>query len=832
MTHNEITPFIGAVSSIDPRSVPHTAATDHLNVRVEDGSLRFRYGFRNLAAAQSGFSAIHGLAYIQGYDTSSRLEEILSVETVSGNARLYSRPVDDGDPATEVKNGVTSVNLNASEWVFTMMDGDAYLINPSNSSAPVYRKTIGVNNDLTALAVPDAPSVKLSYVISYGPGSTSGYTTLLWTGIDPTSSGEVAVTGSAANTGSSLLSDNTLSVRHLTTELDSSVQIDFSDGSLGVQNFTNNDRFAIPLKCGHSNFDIQATGAEFINNDGSPKTLTPDLFKFTKVSTGSGGAGNAYVLTFGFDAKTRADFDNVRYLKISYKILKASQTDATQNNLIIGGLVVGGVYMWQPKVQGGITAQGLYVGYTYRFSTPGFESGLSPMLFIPNSSLTGNNPLSSDHPPLGVKVEVTATVSADTNVDQLGFYVLENLSGTRRLLATQADSDLTYDVAVTHTEILALPEGTPSEFSFTGVTSAFPYKGSMVWLYKGGSQNVRFSRVGEPLKLASDEDSEDDLAAGATFTLADNFGDEPLGGTQAGDAVMIAGVEGVHATFGNYPSQMFPFRKVAGSRGVAGKYAFCKWKDEAGQDGIAYLSRDGQVCFSIPGTFAAQEVGDTITLTQYVRDGELSPKDFLLEEQASALSLTDFSTAQVLYDERQDALWVVMGLRAMVLRRRNILDGVRYWEHYEYTTGGATVTMRYGCSSPKWGLRVMRSNGKLDELEFNSNTRAFVSGSNSDGGSAAPAGYWESKTFKGPNQRINFVAVERDDLTDTPTVTVYSSRTPAGTAIALASGSKGTRFLPTDQGETYRVRVSLAETYEPIRRLKIELFAAGRRRDA
>lgn len=823
MKYNEIYPFYGAFSALEPRSIPKSAAGDHLNSREEDGSLRFRYGFRNLASAQSGFSAVFGLGYLQGFSGTTENEEYVTAETVSSNTRFYSRNVSTG-AATEITNSGSSVNVNASEWVFVPYDDDAFFINPANT-VPIYKHTIGTNNSLTAIAIPTAPSVAPTYVIKYGGGSTP-YTQLNYAGCDPST--EITYTGSAHATDSSLEADNSLLIGHDNPDVASSFEIDLNAITAGVQDYTYNDRFAITLTTIDRGFRLDPTSirVSFRNNDGSPKALYPDK---TKVLTTAGSNSYRYLVQFSWSDKNRADFDNIRYLKVEYTV-EASDGDL-DNRLRVSPMWEGGIDMTQPAAFREPGTAGLFVYYTYYFNTPGFESGLSPVLFIPNSVLAGYSP-GANIDPLGVQIEITMTVSSDSNVDNNRIYVRDNGTLAVRRVATQADSDLTYDLRLNYVEITRLTEYQASPFTFENVTSAFAYKGSMVWLYKGGSSNVRFSRIGDPLRQASETDPIDDTNAGESFTLADNAADEPLGGIQAGDGVMIAGKYGIYTMLGDRPVEMIPPRRISGSQGVAGKYGFTRFKDDNGITGMAYITQDGQVLFSIPGAFNDKEVGGTINLTNLVRDGELSPKDFLLDEQASALSLTDFSTCQVFVDEQQDALWIVMGLRAMVLRRANLLSGARYWEHYEYTTGSSTTTIRYCSGSGKRRLRWIRSDGKFDEAEYNSSTRAYISGSNSDGGSAAPAGYWESKVFVGPNRRVNFVAVERDDYTDTPTVTVYSSRTTAGTAKTLTSGEKGARFNPADQGEWYKVRVSLAETYEPIRRLKVEEFAAGRRRNA
>jgi hypothetical protein len=819
MRINDLYPFYAAFSALDPRSIPKTAAQDHLNAREEDGTLKFRFGYRNLLAAQANFSAVFGLGYLQGFSGTTELEEYVTAETISGNTRFYSRPADDGDPATEIKNGVASVNVDASEWVFPTFDDDAFFINPSSAS-PVYRHLIGDATNLTAIAIPTAPSVAPSYIVSLGGGATP-YTQISFDGINTGT--EITYSGAAHSTDSSVASDGSLLIGHANSKVESSFEVDLNGATIGVVDHTYNDAYAFSLQSQNAAFEIGNIRFQWRNNDGTPKVLTPTETDIVVTSTPT---GKRWALTPQFIDKLRADYDNLRYFKLLYTVVKASST-AANNILAVSKPFVGGIDMRAP-VDRSPDPDGLEVGYTYYFSTPQFESGISPLLFIPNTVLAGYSP-GSGFSPLGVHLEITMTVSGDSNVDNFRVYARSaTTENDFHRVVTQVDSDATYDLRISYVEITRLTVYEPTPFVFANVTNMFQYKGHAVWLYKGGLSNVRYARNGDALRQASSEDASDDTAAGETFTLADNGADEPLGGIQAGDGVILFGKYGVHTQIGDRAVEMTPPRRISGSQGAAGKCAFTRYKDDNGITGGAYMTPSGQVLFSIPGAFNDKEVGGTVNLTELVRDGELSPKDFLLDEQASALSLTNFATCRLGYDDRQDALWVIMGRRAMVLRRASLLSGARYWEHYEYTTGSSTITIAYPSFSGKRGIRWIRSDGKFDEAEYNSTTGAFISGSNSDGGAAAPAGYWESKVFAGQIVQVSSVDVERDDYTDTPTVTIYSEDSPSGNAYTLASGNKTAKAWIRDSGSWYKVRVTLSETTDPIRRLIVYEIPKGR----
>lgn len=816
-----IAAFGGVNTANDPRIIPENIASDMLNVRVEGGYLLPRYGYRGLASAQANFSAVYGFAYMQGYNSTTETEEYVSAETISGNTRFYSKHVTTG-ASTEIKNGVASVNLNASEWVFSAHDGDAYFINPLNT-APVYRHTIGDATSLTAIAIPTAPAAAPSYIVSYGPGGTTDYTQFSWAGLDPTNSGELAVSGAATNTGSSLSADNTFKVRHTNTQVDSYFEVDLADITAGVADWTYNDNFYLTLKCEKSNFAIQGTSirVEFRNNDGSPKTLTPNISSVRTLADGVGGAGSQHTVYFGWSDKTRADFDNVRYVRVYYRVTNTSSTVAN-NDLIVNKMVVGGVNMATVS-----PSTGMEIAYSYYYSAAGFESELSPSLFVANSILDGQV---ANATALGVHLELTMVASGDANVDNFRVYARAQGESEWHRIVTQVDSDLTYDFRSTIIEVNRQTEYTPSPFLYQNATAMFSYKGTAVWLYLGGSENVRFSRVGDAIRQYSTDDDVTDDSRGANFTLADNFGDEPLGGTRAGDTAFICGKLGVYAMFGDFPAQMTPPKRVSGSFGVAGKYAFTRWKDDNGVPGIVYVSRDGQVYFAIAGAGVGQDVGDNICLSTPIRTGDKSLKAWLLDGQPD-LSLTDYSTAQVVVDEQQDALIVVMGKRALILRRPDI-TGARYWEPSEFTTAGSTVTFRYVSGSTKRRVRFMLSNGTINEWEFNSSTNQYITGLQKDGGLNAPQAFWRSKVFLGKNERVMFIKAYREDLHDLPVITDYCRRDGTGITVPVKDNSLGVRFPLDASGTEHSIKITINEDDSAYNRIEVEFSNAGNVRGA
>lgn len=815
MATQNITAFAGVNTAFNAKDIPPNAAANMANVIVEDGDIIPRYGYKLMAAAQASFVTAYCLDYIQGYDSATEKEEYITVEDLGGTTKAYTRHATTLAP-TELTNGASPITLHASEWVAVAFREYAYLINPNNTSAPVIRHAIGTNNSMTPLAVPTAPSVAPTYRISYGGGSTP-YTQLDFAGVNVAT--EVTYTGAAHATDSSIDTDNSLIVGHSNSDIASSVELDLSTATANVQDYTNRDRFATTLTTLDRGFRLNPSSirVEFRNNDGSPVTLVPDELKVDVIA---GSTSYRYVVRWAWSAKTRSLFDNVRYVKFYYTV-EASDGDLT-NRLRISPIWEGGVQMVQPAASREPGTGGVYVAYTYLFSTPGFESGLSPILFIPNSVLGGYSP-GNFIEPLGVNVEITMTVSGDANVDNFKIYVQDNGRNTFKLVATQSDADTTYDLNLTYTEIVALTQIDPGPFTFAGVTAMFSHKGSVVWLYDDGDENIRYARLGEPLKQSSEFDSDEDLTRGATFTLADNFGDKPLGGVSVGDGVMIAGRHGVHYQLGDYPSQMTFPRKTAGSFGVAGKRAFCRYKDDNGVVGMAYVSPNGQVYFAVPGT--GEGDGDNVSLSDSIRDGDKCLRTWLLDGQAS-LGFTDFSTVQVKVDDRDDTLVIIMGKRGLRLRRPD-QTGNRSWHPEEYGTGGDSVTIKYLASAPKYGIRWIRSNGKVDESEFNNADRVYITGVNRDGGNPMPTGYWRSKVFSGRNRRIKRVYLQRDPIYVDGAVKVLSLRMKQ--LYRIVAGKLFANCAPLQQGFEHQFEIRIPETAGRVTELRWEEETLGGR---
>lgn len=236
---------------------------------------------------------------------------------------------------------------------------------------------------------------------------------------------------------------------------------------------------------------------------------------------------------------------------------------------------------------------------------------------------------------------------------------------------------------------------------------------------------------------------------------------------------------------------------------------------------MVYVATNGQVYVATPG---GQGDGDTRSLTEGIRTGEKSLKTWLLDGQG----LTDYSTAQVCINERDDTLTIVMGNRGLKLRRPD-LSGVRHWEPERYNAGGS-ATIKYLTSSVKYGIRWIRSTGYVDEDEFNYLSGQYVQGINRDGGNPMPTGYWRSKTFTGANRRILRLFLERDRKQEEARVRVRSlRRTQVYKFLAFRHWSK---CLSDQQGFDHELEVIIPESDTRYSRLSWEEAADGKRTNA
>ncbi|MEA2553035.1 MAG: hypothetical protein QOJ65_1211, partial [Fimbriimonadaceae bacterium] len=380
------------------------------------------------------------------------------------------------------------------------------------------------------------------------------------------------------------------------------------------------------------------------------------------------------------------------------------------------------------------------------------------------------------------------------------------------LLSTTAFQNAQLSFAEYH-RIAGVP---PRSFKNDSVVGAFPFKGWMVWLYRTGNLNLRHSAVGDPERQSATYDlvingayGNGDETRGGNYSMADNFGDSPLAGFACGDVAMYVGSIGVYAQIGDKPWQMTASKKLPGSFGCPNGFACCKWRDASGNPGVAALSRDGEGIY-----FYA--VGPDFDGVHGYRITELSA-----DIRASIRSFlgTDFSNARLAVQEDQDALWVIVGRKAMVLRRPHPLTGERYWEFYQYSMGSDTIA--FPAFTARYKAKWMRSNGATDYAERDI-FGVPVTGATRDNGAAMPAPYWKSKVFTSDaNSRVDTVDIYRETLTNTPSLEAISTRQT--TSKTWSSGKRHLRFGALQQGWEHQFKISLGQNDDAYHRINIDV---------
>lgn len=358
------------------------------------------------------------------------------------------------------------------------------------------------------------------------------------------------------------------------------------------------------------------------------------------------------------------------------------------------------------------------------------------------------------------------------------------------------------------------------------VINAFPYKSWMVWLRRGGYQNIWHSAQDTPEILYSESESTEVTTRGAVQTMAQNFADEPVCGHQCGDSAVFLGREAAYANRGNSPIEMSPTIQLQKSVGTFGPFASTTWKTEQGYPSVLYLSRDGNNVLQIIVVDGAQ--GEyAYNVVEFSRDVQTYIKEWLFGGDISGVNRNQ---VELFVDDIDDAVWIVYGNRALVNRRRSSVSETRNWEPYEYAGQGFAHVE----ASPVHGVRAVGYDGAIYDIEYDSQAGfATIEGTYRDAGREMPVGHWRSKKFYGTpnagsgNSRIKRVFVNREDLDDTPSVTVTS--TYGVSTVSPAAGKVWVGVGNSQQGNNHQFEIEVSESQSPIIGFEAISYRAGER---
>jgi hypothetical protein len=335
--------------------------------------------------------------------------------------------------------------------------------------------------------------------------------------------------------------------------------------------------------------------------------------------------------------------------------------------------------------------------------------------------------------------------------------------------------------------------------------------GSMVWGTEGGKSNIKISAIGNPPKIASTTDDLDDDTRGATFTMADNFADEPVAMLSVADGLFVFGSDGVYAMQGKVPISMTPPKKFTQGLGIISPRACGVFVDNGGNPSAIYIDKNQQV-WLLKIVNGLSEFG--IRAERFDERIEELVRTWLT--QTSSPNAEDLAIVQ---DRANDSLHICYQTRQIVLSRQGLIDGQRQWVRHTYSSTWKLFTAE---NEKFWSIN---STGQIHQLQ-NGTT---------DNGTPISDLFWTSAQFAAENRRVARVAVEREDNSLAVGVTVISTRSPdvtTTTAQTISGNVRHARFPVSQQGWRHKFKLILSNPSAVISRAVIEEYrGSGRRYD-
>jgi hypothetical protein len=656
-----------------------------------------------------------------------------------------------------------------------------------------------------------------------------------------TSAGDLtAVSGVLSLNG--YLTMNGATVGTVTSPLDETFTINLTaTNGPGQQDFTYVDRVMFTVASGALGLTPDQFSVVLTNAAG---TTFEGVITDARLQDVSGAVTPSWLIIADFAFKDpRSDYSTIQKITIGWQV--TSNDGIASEPITVSPLWLGQVNVTPVTDDGSGDTVNLLVGYTYYNVSTGLESQISPTVSLTPAQLQGPAFVDSytnasyylsARPKLYLTADggsdcyrIYARRSTDTNwflvqdfgvsaTSQLG---LVSAGATASGGTSKTVNGVTYDASVNlrcnWNELSQSSIFTLGASVFSGLISACAYKGWVVWGFRGGFSNLQHSQIGSELALFNNSDltqlTPANTAAPANFTLADNGSDDPVAMFPVDQSLIILGEHGAYAQSGYSPTTMSPPYKLPTALGCCGQFACCLWHDEIGNPGVAFVSKQGE------GIYMAQQDLYYLNETHY-KIVELS--DQVRGAIASFLTAGgNLSQVRMWADHTRDSLWVACGANAMVLRRPSLIDQARHWEFYTYTFSDSS-SIGFVASDTRNRVRWIRMSGSVDENEWNSSSLAWISGTGSDGGNALSPLYYTCRTVTNPERtRVRFVRVDRASLSDTPCVTVASTRETVSKVVG--SGLLNVRLGPLQQGKEHQVTISPADGSGAIKRVLVEL---------
>ena len=816
--------FLGARTIVNPRLINKKYASATRDIRVDNGDLTLRSGWRNLYNTAIGnWAACYGFYFLRGISSTGTVtDEYIAFQrdTVSGTF-AYQVNVTNGTTTVITAPGPTPLALNASEWGVFVWRDTAYIFNPNDSATPVASYLIGDIDSLTAITRPVAPDSgdDLTYTISY-PNATLNM--------------EAAVAGDITGTGVFLSGSNpTASGFGITPSATGALTFTFNiKTNLGNQNYEYADIFTVTTQyeSPSASQDTRVNWSSFrfylINDDGSPVTVELEIVTYKSTFDSAVEVSREWVLRYP-PSSSRVLRDNIAKLKVDYTI---TALDAIYKGMNFLFWTKGGI-----DINSAIGAVDyLDIQYAYRNSSSGTISLLSDALRISFASLKGvQTPVTGYH--YGYNLVLTAQASAESGVDQWAVYASYILTGETtgavrgyfKLFSDTTELTPTWGVGYEEYLLGTLYElGITVNIDLAGILCAAVYKNWVILGFRGGVNNIRHSWQNRPLFYAFPGQPDTDLTRGVDFTMGVFGSDDPIQIVPSGDHVYITGSRAIYAQVGaDSPAEMKPPIPIPNSQGAASRYACCAWKKDNGQAGVVYLGKDFDSIWFVTVGFAFQTRGEHL-LEEYSANVRGSIKDFLFDGATPA----DPNYAQMYVDERADALILQYQDKKMILRRPNDIDGEREWEYYQYEDIG---TWYRSVANMNYGIRHVRQGGKIDESEYYvADDFSLIEGLLRDGGSAIPSTgrYWQSADVSGDIQRADSVYVEKQEKRDEVYVTMIDSDGSEIETVNVGRDQDYARFSPDAQSRSRKYKIKLPDGGGKVYRVEIDEGFAPQRR--
>lgn len=813
-------PIRSNLTSVDARNVPKGFASRSNNLRHEDGSARWRLGFRSILGVPGvGIDSQKLFDYVHGRNGTSFYDGYVVVEGPSGSVKPYVV-----DPTTGTRSllrtaALSHPALNDSYWRSLVFDAYGYLVNPDDATSPLWRfsvQSFSANNDTLAPIVPPAGPSDAPSVLYYANAGSFLYTRYFGAvaSYDLT---DVSETGTAVDeAGAAGMVGEQVKLR-IAAAGSFTVTCDLKH--TGTADTKYNDVYAMTLRVE----DVSAAKIDFDNIVASLNASVSQDFTVTIASrkVNSSGVTTAVTLYLELTNKTRTDWTATQSLTFGGTVTDYSSA----TYLYIGPLVAGGMVRW------GVNTNWRLM-YRYYDSSTGLVSVSSLAKNLDRNALAGQFLDGDPNFPMGTVPRVTVTAGP---ADYFKLYAQRSVGNAPftewRLVVTQLDSTLTYTYDTLFNDFDSLPEETAGGFVTSGLLVGRVYREWVVWLYRDGT--VAHSRIGEPTNLASALDRDDDLSRGQTFNLRGDARDEPRDYHQAGGSGIVLTKNGVYIqrdTDGT-PAGMLPPVRQAGAPGCAGFKASCRYRSESGVPGVAYVTQDvsGPSCsVMFLQVDESANADSSYTVHELTRDVRGLIFTHLFESNTTVNS----ERVNLFVDPRSGALCLLYVDRMMVLRRPNVIDGEREWECYKFNV--QTDTWINVAVSADRGIRVRRQGGQLDELFYDSSSNfAEITGATMDGGNAPPAdtAYWTSSDLTRPWRRAVRAYLDRTPTTQAFSVQVVTDR--QNETSSVAANKENARFGAKTSGRNHKLKVTFpSDTTAVLHGIEYETEVIGQRRSS